>query len=132
LQRRDVEAQVCQALAEGRCLAGRADHPQAGAAALAQQGLGDGQVEVVAVRHHAHMGAVGAGLGALAVQGLNMRRHGREGLVQACVDPTHPAGDVGQQAHDGTADMAGAVELQVEARRRQACGRRGLPVGERG
>jgi hypothetical protein len=53
---------------------------------------------------------------------------GRRGLGRefalALVDPLHAAGQAGQQPHDGAAHMAGAVELQREARRRPGPGRR--------
>ena len=76
------------------------------------------QVQVVAVREHQverprrrqrHLG-----LHRLDADAFDVRRQraGAE-IALAFVDPLHAAVDAGQQAHDGAADMAGAVELQV-------------------
>ena len=100
----------------------RTDEAQEGEVTAAQDGFGDRQVQHVAVGQHqveaAGLGAAHLGGHRLHADALDVRGTGRGGKgLFAFVDPLHAAGQPFEQVHDGAPHVAGAVELQREARR---------------
>ena len=129
-----IDAALLEAVDEALPLRLRADQAEVGEIATPQHGLGDAQVEVVVVGQHeveslrrceAHLGfdRVDADLAHVWWPWCAQRGGGGE-LGLAFVDPVDLDIERGQQGGDGAADVAGAVELQVEE---WCCGR---PVGE--
>ena len=114
----------------------RADQAQEAEVRAAQDRFGDGLVEGMAVREHQVEGTRrrGRDLGfdRLDADAFDVRRRSCGGeFALAFVDPLHAAGQAFEQLHDGAAHVAGAVELQMKARRGQRPGGERLGVEAR-
>ncbi len=127
--RRRRDAALLEAADELAALGLRADQPEEAEVGAPQDRLGDPQVEVVAVRQH-QVERAGRCRRDLALDPVDADRadvrrprhrgavdqRGRE-LVLALVDPVDAHVHRRERARDRAADVAGAIELQVKARR---------------